>query len=166
MYVTDSFVVGIDYAKKRCFRVSDRNVFQNVAVDVNRLNTSSQIRRKFRQPGMTLLKTQVVVVTQQTSQVRTELDLYATRCTAEIRPLTFPLSDSYENSTRSGSCLCSGICSRCARCKSTNNSRSRLYCPGVGFILRINIFAKYICRSSRDPRSRCVRAKGRISCSV
>jgi len=46
VYVTDRFVVGIDYAKKWCFRVSDRNVFQNIAVDVNRMNTSSQIRRE------------------------------------------------------------------------------------------------------------------------
>jgi len=37
--------------------------------------------------GMTLRITQVVVVTQQTSQARTELDLYATRCTVDIRHL-------------------------------------------------------------------------------
>ena len=47
VYVTDRFVVSVDYAKKRCFRVSDWNVLQNIAVDVNRINTSSQIRRIF-----------------------------------------------------------------------------------------------------------------------
>jgi len=89
MYVTDRFVVGIDYAKKRCLRVSDRNVFQNIAVDVNRINTSSQSRRKFRQPRMTLRITQVMVVTQQMIQARTEIDLYATTYSAEIRHLDF-----------------------------------------------------------------------------
>jgi len=48
MYVTDRFDVCVDYAKKRCFHVSDRDVFQNVTIDVNRMNTSSQIRKKFR----------------------------------------------------------------------------------------------------------------------
>jgi len=57
MYVTDRFDVCVDYAKKRCFSVSDRDVFQNVAVDVNRMYTSSYIRRKFRQSRMTLRTT-------------------------------------------------------------------------------------------------------------
>ena len=128
----------------RCFRVSDWNVFQNIAVNVNRMNTSSQIRTKFREPRMTLCMTQAMVVTQQTSQARSKLNSTCMRRGPLPRYviLTFPLSDSYDNSTRSG--ICSGICSRCARCKSTNNSRSRLYCPGLGFILPINTFAKYM----------------------
>jgi len=75
MYVSGRFDgVGVDYAKKRCFRVSDWNVFQNIAVNVNRMNTSSQIRTKFREPRMTLCMTQAMVVTQQTSQARSKLN--------------------------------------------------------------------------------------------
>jgi len=87
MYVTDRFDVCVDYAKKRCFRVSDRDVFQNVALDVNRMYTSFHMRKKCRHSLMTLRITKVGAVTPQTSQVRTELDLYATGCTSEIRHL-------------------------------------------------------------------------------
>ena len=87
MYVTDRFDVGVDYAKKWCFRVSHRDVFQNVTIDVNRINTPSQIRSQFRHSRMAIRITKLGAVTQQTSQVLTELDLYVTRCTSEIRHL-------------------------------------------------------------------------------
>ena len=81
------FVVGVDYAKKWCFRVSHRDMFQNVTIDVNRMNTSSQIWNQFRNSRMAIRITKLGAVTRQMSQVLTELDLYATRCTSEIRHL-------------------------------------------------------------------------------
>jgi len=72
MHVSVRFFGLVDYAEKRCFRVSDGNVLQYVALDVGGTNVPrGQRRRTFCCHVASILH--VFVEAQHASQVSTEL---------------------------------------------------------------------------------------------
>jgi len=72
MHVPTLFPVFVDYAKQRCLRVSHRNVFQYVAVDVHGVDVTIHQRKSATRSRMIAVVCYVCVATQYLGQALAE----------------------------------------------------------------------------------------------